>query len=78
MSIQEPYTNDHTRPQSLVDLHHAQHLKIQVACFTETQTVTLEGIAPAAQAVVLQGELAVVEGLAETDPVLATSALPTT
>ena len=47
MSIHEPYTNDHTHLQSLVDLHHAQYLKTTVAYFAETHTMTLEGIAPA-------------------------------
>ena len=47
MSIHEPYTNDHTHLQSLVDLHHAQYLKTTVAYLAETHTMTLEGIAPA-------------------------------
>ena len=47
MSIQEPYTNNHTHLQSLVDLHHAQYLKTPVTYFAETHTVTLEGIAHA-------------------------------
>ena len=52
-----------------------------MACFAETHTVTLEGIAPAVQAIVPHGELATVEGLEEPkvpDPILAASALPTT
>ena len=47
MSIQEPYTNDHTHLQSLVDLHHAQYLKTTVTYFAETHIITLEDIAPA-------------------------------
>ena len=40
--------------------------------------MTPEDTAPVAQAAVLQGELAVREGLRQPDPVLAVSALPTT
>ena len=47
MSIQEPYTNDHTHSQGLVDPHHAQYLKTPMAYFAKTHTITLEGIAPA-------------------------------
>ena len=47
MSIEEPYTNDHTHLQSLVDLHHAQYLKTTVAYFAETHAITLEDIAHA-------------------------------
>ena len=81
MSIQEPYRNDHTRPQSHVDSHHVQYRKTPAACFIETHTVTLEGIAPAVQAAVPQGKLAIVEGSEEPevpDLVLAASTLPTT
>ena len=47
MSIHEPYTNNHTRLQRLMNLHHAQYLKTSVAYFAETHIMTLEDIAPA-------------------------------
>ena len=46
MSIQEPYTNDHTHPQSPVDQYHAQYLRTPMIYFTETYTMTVESIAP--------------------------------
>ena len=49
-----------------------------MVCSVETHTVTPEDIALAAQAAILQGELATMEGPKELDLVLATSALPTT
>ena len=61
-----------------MDQHHAQFLKTLVAYFAGTHRVTLEDIAPVAQAVVPQEELAAVEGSKEPDPVLASFILPTT
>ena len=52
-----------------------------MACFAETHTMTLEGIALTVQAVVPQGELAAVKGAKEPevpDLVLVASTLPTT
>ena len=68
-------TSDHIRPQSPVDQHHAQFSKTLVVCSVRTHIVPPKDIVPAEQAIILQGELAIVK---EPNPALTASALPTT